>query len=117
MIRRPPRSTLFPYTTLFRSAWVTFTSTPGRTAPDGSFTEPLICAVFCANAAEQVTDMRSNPSRAPQPMLCLPLFCMCAPKENTDDPCGFLLSIRVFNVHGIIGDRFKLEKRNKGALR
>src|SRR3712207_7805079 len=22
MIRRPPRSTLFPYTTLFRSAWV-----------------------------------------------------------------------------------------------
>src|SRR3712207_7584993 len=23
MIRRPPRSTLFPYTTLFRSTWVT----------------------------------------------------------------------------------------------
>src|SRR2546426_3701250 len=23
MIRRPPRSTLFPYTTLFRSGWVT----------------------------------------------------------------------------------------------
>src|SRR5256885_11679151 len=23
MIRRPPRSTLFPYTTLFRSSWVT----------------------------------------------------------------------------------------------
>src|ERR1019366_10566044 len=27
MIRRPPRSTLFPYTTLFRSA---FLSTPGK---------------------------------------------------------------------------------------
>src|SRR3712207_8899648 len=27
MIRRPPRSTLFPYTTLFRSTWV------GRTMP------------------------------------------------------------------------------------
>src|SRR5258705_8966040 len=25
MIRRPPRSTLFPYTTLFRSAWTTST--------------------------------------------------------------------------------------------
>src|SRR2546429_8453012 len=24
MIRRPPRSTLFPYTTLFRSPWFTF---------------------------------------------------------------------------------------------
>src|SRR2546422_5423157 len=37
MIRRPPRSTLFPYTTLFRSHGVSFTSTrvdnpggPGR---------------------------------------------------------------------------------------
>src|SRR3989475_6188044 len=26
MIRRPPRSTLFPYTTLFRSHWATFSS-------------------------------------------------------------------------------------------
>src|SRR2546430_13672480 len=26
MIRRPPRSTLFPYTTLFRSIWATLTS-------------------------------------------------------------------------------------------
>src|SRR3712207_8025897 len=33
MIRRPPRSTLFPYTTLFRSAWgvvTTATSSGGR---------------------------------------------------------------------------------------
>src|SRR2546430_9129784 len=29
MIRRPPRSTLFPYTTLFRSAW----GLPARCAP------------------------------------------------------------------------------------
>src|SRR3712207_7264426 len=28
MIRRPPRSTLFPYTTLFRSATATITVTP-----------------------------------------------------------------------------------------
>src|SRR5256884_3850540 len=30
MIRRPPRSTLFPYTTLFRS-WVLLTKKAGRT--------------------------------------------------------------------------------------
>src|SRR3712207_7439331 len=30
MIRRPPRSTLFPYTTLFRSAWTTRVSNPVR---------------------------------------------------------------------------------------
>src|SRR4051794_41751964 len=39
MIRRPPRSTLFPYTTLFRSAaWLGTWSTPqfrGRDALDG----------------------------------------------------------------------------------
>src|SRR2546422_3570017 len=28
MIRRPPRSTLFPYTTLFRSIWYTAPSSP-----------------------------------------------------------------------------------------
>src|SRR5256885_7050631 len=30
MIRRPPRSTLFPYTTLFRSVVLTAFSAPGR---------------------------------------------------------------------------------------
>src|SRR3712207_6916556 len=30
MIRRPPRSTLFPYTTLFRSTWSPSRATPPR---------------------------------------------------------------------------------------
>src|SRR2546422_5154246 len=30
MIRRPPRSTLFPYTTLFRSPWVAFVGASPR---------------------------------------------------------------------------------------
>src|SRR6266446_10060833 len=34
MIRRPPRSTLFPYTTLFRSAWDGKDS-DGKQLPDG----------------------------------------------------------------------------------
>src|SRR5256885_10895166 len=33
MIRRPPRSTLFPYTTLFRSRRCVFRPCPCRTAP------------------------------------------------------------------------------------
>src|SRR3712207_7758933 len=37
MIRRPPRSTLFPYTTLFRSAAAEGSEAGrGRLAPDGS---------------------------------------------------------------------------------
>src|SRR2546422_5489181 len=38
MIRRPPRSTLFPYTTLFRSPGVTLTLTERRTGARRSFT-------------------------------------------------------------------------------
>src|SRR2546430_12923357 len=41
MIRRPPRSTLFPYTTLFRSAEV-------QVDADGSVWGPrVVCAVDC----------------------------------------------------------------------
>src|SRR5258708_10997082 len=36
MIRRPPRSTLFPYTTLFRSLHIRATSTHIRTQPQAS---------------------------------------------------------------------------------
>src|SRR3712207_7780862 len=38
MIRRPPRSTLFPYTTLFRSWW---SDELGRDLPPGTFGENL----------------------------------------------------------------------------
>src|SRR3712207_9308599 len=37
MIRRPPRSTLFPYTTLFRSPVGVFYGEPGVTVPDPYF--------------------------------------------------------------------------------
>src|SRR5437773_9341222 len=43
MIRRPPRSTLFPYTTLFRSIWVTTTvrlvPTPSSATPPATRSE------------------------------------------------------------------------------
>src|SRR5256885_3496240 len=45
MIRRPPRSTLFPYTTLFRSVWAgdqqPFTSTPIIGLAEGPAVEDL----------------------------------------------------------------------------
>src|SRR5438045_4508616 len=42
MIRRPPRSTLFPYTTLFRSYWeVARQSLASQTKTGGSSTWPL----------------------------------------------------------------------------
>src|SRR3712207_7162372 len=38
MIRRPPRSTLFPYTTLFRSSTILPAGTEGETQNEGSRT-------------------------------------------------------------------------------
>src|ERR1035438_10867758 len=42
MIRRPPRSTLFPYTTLFRSVFGTSLATSGRTDLAAVFTPDVL---------------------------------------------------------------------------
>src|SRR5256885_13811597 len=42
MIRRPPRSTLFPYTTLFRSI-----------EPQQMFGDPLRCVMFCCAGPDE----------------------------------------------------------------
>src|SRR5258708_25138705 len=56
MIRRPPRSTLFPYTTLFRSVC------PG-------VVHPLVVAATCASLATvRVTGMVCGPFAAPAPV-------------------------------------------------
>src|SRR3712207_8697640 len=55
MIRRPPRSTLFPYTTLFRSPRPH--RRPTATTPDRLPPPPAPCRVRCPSA-------RSEPSRS-----------------------------------------------------
>src|SRR2546425_3207923 len=51
MIRRPPRSTLFPYTTLFRSALTFWPFSPMRAARSSSFSisNPPRLSSFWAN--------------------------------------------------------------------
>src|SRR5256885_7868991 len=45
MIRRPPRSTLFPYTTLFRSGW--------RSNVPGQIRTPLGWPIFASQPSEE----------------------------------------------------------------
>src|SRR3712207_7900321 len=69
MIRRPPRSTLFPYTTLFRSVlllfvvyatWAAFVNRDYYAAPYVSpFYSPCIAA-SCVPGADHVTVVRSE---------------------------------------------------------
>src|SRR3712207_8671395 len=57
MIRRPPRSTLFPYTTLFRSRAVRGRAMPSCSAETdwNPSSVPLYRAAACASARQQST--------------------------------------------------------------
>src|SRR3712207_8309455 len=57
MIRRPPRSTLFPYTTLFRSA-------VPRTGPKRSNARPKASAAATPEQNTKISVASENPKRA-----------------------------------------------------
>src|SRR3712207_7068939 len=57
MIRRPPRSTLFPYTTLFRS--------PGSSTASSSTCRPAPAATSCAITRSSATATPSSGSPPP----------------------------------------------------
>src|SRR6266568_5396851 len=59
MIRRPPRSTLFPYTTLFRSRARPAPRTPAPAAQDPTASRPETAASTRTGPASPVTETRS----------------------------------------------------------
>src|SRR3712207_8939645 len=62
MIRRPPRSTLLPYTTLFRSHWL---ESPGsaatRAAPVGGPASADACALDCCSRCPVALPLAGGP--------------------------------------------------------
>src|SRR2546422_2634001 len=69
MIRRPPRSTLFPYTTLFRSLELTFHDEAGRVVRLGDYFagKPVILALVyysCPMLCNQVLQGLASSLRA-----------------------------------------------------
>src|SRR2546430_5846666 len=84
MIRRPPRSTLFPYTTLFRSAWrtgpaSTIRSSGGYSPPTSHRSEEhtselqsqsnLVCRLLLEKK-KQLHALRSRQTAAPKQTVC-----------------------------------------------
>src|SRR3989442_12004609 len=68
MIRRPPRSTLFPYTTLFRSASVigaivlqTYYSTNPHQLAIGSMFIVVFCGIIGIRSEEHTSELQSRP--------------------------------------------------------
>src|SRR5256885_12438185 len=64
MIRRPPRSTLFPYTTLFRS--ICRCSTPGTPACSSSRCSP---STFCGSAGRR-SEEHTSELQSPCNLVC-----------------------------------------------
>src|SRR2546430_3932205 len=71
MIRRPPRSTLFPYTTLFRSQ-VGFGSQPGT----ATHTLPLLLKAVPQGSWPPATDRKSTRLNSSHSQISYAVFCL-----------------------------------------
>src|SRR5438309_6832071 len=83
MIRRPPRSTLFPYTTLFRSSFTTssrFTSDVGRLAVEASFESVDSPEPYNVRSEEHTSELQSQFH-----LVCRLLLEKKKKKENTHE--------------------------------
>src|SRR3712207_8484772 len=92
MIRRPPRSTLFPYTTLFRSS-IAYDQRPGagalyRLDPDGSV-RVVLGSVTISNGLEWSPDRKSTRLNSSHANISYAVFCL---KKKTPAPPPTLLS-------------------------
>src|SRR5260221_7262852 len=84
MIRRPPRSTLFPYTTLFRSMqWLAqgFHGEMDYMQAHGLRRWPLW--TFAATAS---TDRKSTRLNSSHTVISYAVFCLKKKKKESDDP-------------------------------
>src|SRR5438105_7329682 len=84
MIRRPPRSTLFPYTTLFRSdkgkEWLALLELRGSVDPR---TEPVLTVVLLSQAyLESSTDRKSTRLNSSHEWISYAVFCLKKKKKT-----------------------------------
>src|SRR2546430_8631056 len=70
MIRRPPRSTLFPYTTLFRSRWGSLSSRNLEDPPNGNL-QTVACAAGGVPGDPLTVTLTPGP-REGRIVLCVP---------------------------------------------
>src|SRR4051794_41696005 len=89
MIRPPPRSTLFPYTTLFRSRYAAMEHVLDAHGPDGRV---MMCSTaglqVCLDAgpADRQTcrpDRKSTRLNSSHPSISYAVFCLKKKKKNT----------------------------------
>src|SRR2546422_6426882 len=97
MIRRPPRSTLFPYTTLFRSAnnWIEAVTEQATRGMGSNASTPIGSSRF----EEDRKSTRLNSSHG---YISYAVFCLKKKKKNTNAPSPRWL-VRPDCVHMLTG--------------
>src|SRR3712207_7949194 len=70
MIRRPPRSTLFPYTTLFRSGNHTITSTPASFLSSFAGREPVASTSMRSPSQTSRSEEHTSELQSRQYLVC-----------------------------------------------
>src|SRR5256885_16184385 len=81
MIRRPPRSTLFPYTTLFRS-W------PDRARAVEALALVPLAGRHLEGALRDVVDRKSTRLNSSHLVISYAVFCLKKKKKSTTDAAG-----------------------------
>src|SRR5689334_24779413 len=81
MIRRPPRSTLFPYTTLFRSAGITLGS-GHRSQPQIVMGDNAIACFFAVLHVVNFADRKSTRMNSSHSSISYAVFCLTKKKKK-----------------------------------
>src|SRR5256885_1162699 len=90
MIRRPPRSTLFPYTTLFRSMMLILAATVGLNVylyvkiPKGFFPQQDVGRMIGSIQADQGIDRKSTRLNSSHLVISYAVFCLKKKKKDYD---------------------------------
>src|SRR3712207_7269421 len=96
MIRRPPRSTLFPYTTLFRSQLANFFSDDGEAAAvlacaccfdRGVECEQVRLTCQALNGLNEVGDRKSTRLNSSHANISYAVFCLKKKQDKQPHPC------------------------------
>src|SRR2546425_11465735 len=94
MIRRPPRSTLFPYTTLFRSGPARRDAAPGA-ARDAGRRQPARAGVGCARGSRQRTPRGPRVTSRAGPVLVAALMLLVSVAAAADVRQWSWLGVRI----------------------
>src|SRR3712207_7202548 len=100
MIRRPPRSTLFPYTTLFRSLpeQATVIRAAARHLLDGNLALDKTTEAGESKARETAEDRKSTRLNSSHANISYAVFCLKKKKQNNHDEIN-IVHMRTLYVH------------------